>query len=711
MSDFVGAPPGADPAPPQPALQPRSCFGCRRRKVRCDRRSPCLSCTRNLTECVFPAPGRATRHGSTGAQTPKRKQDHLLSRLRQLESTVEILAAQVKGQRESGSRRSDGAELVRQGIGNDNPGTTLDDNPAGLEEELGRLVVDENGSVYIGNQFWAAFRDEDIQINQIKRVFDDDDREGDIYSAETSSLNGSIPRHLTGQGGDDSLLFLFWQSRAQEVPLKDLHAFPSQVPIIWQIYIENVDRYSKMLHVPSFAKRIQDLQGDFSRMTPGMEALMFAITMSAINSMSNEDVKIKLHAGKADLVARYRTGTEIALARADFINTTELDVIQAFSIFLNTLHTTEPPKYVWSMTGLLARVAVSAGLHRDGSNFPGMRPFNIEMRRRLWWNILFIDGRSGIDQIAEASLHEDMFDTKLPTNVNDADLDPGMEVPPIAKDGITDSAPILIRSELWRLTQRTSFSLSALKSKRGMDLVEALKLCRETTRRLNLDYFNKFGSGTPAQLFLKRSIRLILAKYELTLSYRIVYSGGSSQDPPAKTHVAWLIDSASSILNQYTDLLTEPSFHQWSWQLRGSVQWQALSIVLSHLCSQPREPDLDHAWAAVEAHLAIAPREVKDDPLWNPVSKLLRRARTLYAEQGTQAARPELPARPPETVPQFGSIEDLADISPESVAAGWNAVSPGTSDDLILDTGDSEQWDAMMGLMVDRSLTTFSFCF
>lgn len=263
-----------------------------------------------------------------------------------------------------------------------------------------------------------------------------------------------------------------------------------------------------------------------------------------------------------------------------------------------------------------------------------------------------------------------MFETRLPTNINDADLDPGMKVSPVAKDEITGSTPILIRPELWHLTQRTSSSLSALKSKRGMDLVEALKLCRETTRRLKLDYFNKCDSGTPGQLFLKHSIRLVLAKHELTLSYRIVYSGGSSEDPPAKTHVEWLVDSASSILNQCVELLTEPSFHQWPCQLRGSVPWHALSIVLTHLFSQLREPTLDHAWAAVENHLARVPREAKDDPLWKPVSKLLHQARKLRAEQGTQAARPELAARLPETVPHLGSIEGLAEISPWSVAAG-----------------------------------------
>ncbi|KAH6885014.1 hypothetical protein B0T10DRAFT_361604, partial [Thelonectria olida] len=445
MSDSVGASPRADLAPARPALQLRSCSRCRRRKVRCDRRSPCLNCTRNLTECVFPASGRATRCDDTGAPTPKRKQAHLLSRLRNLESVVDVLTAQPQGQTESGFPESDGAGRVSQGIGSDSCGTTLDDETAGLGKEFGRLVIDENGSVYIGNQFWAAVRDE---INQIKQVFDDDDRDGDTYSAESSFLNGSSPRHLAGQGREESLLFLLWQSRAQYVHLKDLRAFPSQVPIIWQTYIERVDRYSKILHVPTFAKRIQDFQDDFSRMTPGIKALMFAITMSAVNSMSNEDVKMKLHAEKSDLVARYRTGTEIALARADFINSTELDVIQAFSIFLDTVQTMESPKYVWSMTGLLARVAVSAGLHRDGSNFPGMSPFNIEMRRRLWWNILFIDVRSGVDQISEASLHDEMFDTKLPTNVNDSDLDPCMKVPPVAKNEITDTTPILVRSEL-----------------------------------------------------------------------------------------------------------------------------------------------------------------------------------------------------------------------------------------------------------------------
>lgn len=73
---------------------------------------------------------------------------------------MEILAAQVKGPTESGTLELDGAGLVGQEIGKEGRGSALDDKTARLGEELGRLVIDENGSVYIGNQFWAAFRDE-----------------------------------------------------------------------------------------------------------------------------------------------------------------------------------------------------------------------------------------------------------------------------------------------------------------------------------------------------------------------------------------------------------------------------------------------------------------------------------------------------------------------------------------------------------------------
>lgn len=75
-----------------------SCVNCRRRKVRCDRRYPCLPCTRNKAECVFPVSGRLARRGreANNANPPAPKQTELLGRLRRLEAMVGDLGSQVE---------------------------------------------------------------------------------------------------------------------------------------------------------------------------------------------------------------------------------------------------------------------------------------------------------------------------------------------------------------------------------------------------------------------------------------------------------------------------------------------------------------------------------------------------------------------------------------------------------------------------------------
>lgn len=51
----------------------RSCTSCRRRKVRCNKETPCFNCVKNGVPCIFPPPGRArptTRVRRTEVQEP-----------------------------------------------------------------------------------------------------------------------------------------------------------------------------------------------------------------------------------------------------------------------------------------------------------------------------------------------------------------------------------------------------------------------------------------------------------------------------------------------------------------------------------------------------------------------------------------------------------------------------------------------------------------
>jgi len=67
-----------------------------------------------------------------------------------------------------------------------------------------------------------------------------------------------------------------------------------------------------------------------------------------------------------------------------------------------------------------------------------MPPFDAEIRRRTWWQIVFLDGHSS--KLAGAGFPAWLakFDTQIPKNISDSDLSPTMKEPPTEKAGATE---------------------------------------------------------------------------------------------------------------------------------------------------------------------------------------------------------------------------------------------------------------------------------
>lgn len=86
---------------------------------------------------------------------------------------------------------------------------------------------------------------------------------------------------------------------------------------------------------------------------------------------------------KASLSHKYRLGLEYALAKANFLDSPDIILVQALSIFLCLLRRHDSPRYVWMMTGLLIRMAHYLGLQRDGAITGHLTPYEIEIRRRV----------------------------------------------------------------------------------------------------------------------------------------------------------------------------------------------------------------------------------------------------------------------------------------------------------------------------------------
>ncbi len=194
--------------------------------------------------------------------------------------------------------------------------------------------------------------------------------------------------------------------------MQALHPGEQQARQFWEVYKENVDPLVKVLHIPTFQTTFFDAVGRLEKVPKALEALLFSIYYGAVTSTLAEECVQRWGEDRGTLLKRYRFGLEQALARANFLYCDEIVILQAFVIFLVLLRRNDDARKIWTLTGLVVRISQTLGVHRDGSHF-GLPPFEIEMRRRLWWQVCILDSRSSEDHGCDPTIVEAQFDTKM----------------------------------------------------------------------------------------------------------------------------------------------------------------------------------------------------------------------------------------------------------------------------------------------------------
>jgi hypothetical protein len=99
------------------------------------------------------------------------------------------------------------------------------------------------------------------------------------------------------------------------------------------------------------------------------------------------------------------------------------------------------------MNGVCIRIAQKMGLHRDGELL-GLSPFETEMRRRVWWQIVMLDAKYALMSGLTHSLLPRSCDCKMPKNLNDADLHPFATEPFQDRNGPTEMIVCLLASKI-----------------------------------------------------------------------------------------------------------------------------------------------------------------------------------------------------------------------------------------------------------------------
>ncbi|CAG8037413.1 unnamed protein product [Penicillium salamii] len=678
----------------EPTSSSRSCVTCRRRKVRCNKRSPCSNCTKAGINCVFPPPGRAPRKS-------KRPPDaELLSRLRRLEGVIDHLkSGQAEGSPPAPGSSSTGPSTIRSDTSRSEaepqqpqqqqqtqPQPQQDHGcpfekfenadpsnaPKILENEFGRLVIDEGRSRYVSNRLWASLGDE---IEELQDILGHSSSDEDEVASPESAHSGS----------HDGFLFGFY-SLSQS--LQEFYPPMPKVSMLWEIYKENVAPLITIVHRPTARNLFAEAAKNPGALDKNQEALVFSMFLCALVSMKPDQCMAQFGLDRTTAVKRYRFATEQALAKAGFLNTQSLILLQAAVMFLVCVRREDDSKFVWSMTSIVLRIAQGLGLHRDGTNF-ALKPFETEMRRRLWWHISLLDVRASEDHGTDPLIHETMYDTRLPLNINDEDITPDMDEPPAEREGCTDATFCLIRCEITSALRRANYVCPGAqwRTPGGIPSPERCeRMIQIISDRCEQKYIRHCDMNIPIQWCSATVARLILAKLWLIVHHPMTRKDRSNISQATRES---LFQTAIEVLEFGRLLEADPKTAKWGWLFRTNMQWHGVAFVLSEICVRSMCPVTDRAWNAVSSLYAdwAVQATHKKGMLWRPLAALMKRATARRAAQHQELIETFGPIPPSGPTVIGGDDQSLPKIYMPNLPAARTPLASGENIDIDLSQG------------------------
>jgi len=86
-----------------------------------------------------------------------------------------------------------------------------------------------------------------------------------------------------------------------------------------------------------------------------------------------------------EMAAEYRLRTVQCLSNSDYTKSS-IYTIETLCLYVQGEYASrwDAEVGIWIIAGIVVRLAMRMGYHRDPSNYPGITPYQAEMRRRVW---------------------------------------------------------------------------------------------------------------------------------------------------------------------------------------------------------------------------------------------------------------------------------------------------------------------------------------
>ncbi|KAK3308497.1 fungal-specific transcription factor domain-containing protein [Chaetomium strumarium] len=369
-----------------------ACVLCQHRKIKCDRNFPCANCIKAHVKCTpsTPAPARKRR----------RPNQDLQERLARCEELLKEYATEKPDHLTPRPAQ-----------------TSIHEDPY-KHFPAGKLVNEDGAMRFMDSPLLSVVYEE---LRAMRDIVDNDEPEA------------SSPETMTPDNNSDLLL----RGDSPGVKVETLWPDAAQIFRLWQFYLDRVNPLTKIIHVPSLQPYVAEAASGSQNVPKNIEALLFSVFLMAVVALTPDECLALLGYSREDAIQRFSSGVRSSLNRIGFLRSHDLTTLQALVIYLFSLQGRYNRHAAWILNGVAIRIAQKMGLHRDGEIL-GLPPFESEMRRRLWWQIILVDSKYAVFSGLSHSLLPRNCDTKPPKNVNDADIFPSATEPFQDREGPTE---------------------------------------------------------------------------------------------------------------------------------------------------------------------------------------------------------------------------------------------------------------------------------
>ncbi|KAF2807022.1 uncharacterized protein BDZ99DRAFT_90074 [Mytilinidion resinicola] len=424
---------------------PLSCGPCRHRKLKCNRGHPCDNCTKrgDTGSCTYATPGSRKKSSSSSGST--NSPDDMQNRIDRLEGLV--LSLMTNG------AQSQGPTAAAAAIANSMNGNSMDQPydlsaPESIKEEtededesevnqvtksIGVMKVDNNKAIFASEAHWYAILGE---ISEVKNYFSEHKKQYDDHYQKFKAEHQEEYQPGTA--------FLFGAQKPT-THAEILAAFPLKptADILITRYFNTYDPGLHIIHGHTFQKQYDKHWANPTETPIIWLGLAYAMMCMALQSYSRAGDEPPEYRGKSwEVSSEYRTLTAQCLVMADITQpiTNMLETL-ILHVYADYGRSADTEVGVLISIGIIVRLAMRMGYHRDSAPYPGITTFQGEMRRRVWAVVRFSDllfsAQAGMPPIIRAR----DTNTELPRNLYDDELFEDMKVlPPSHPD--TEATPV-----------------------------------------------------------------------------------------------------------------------------------------------------------------------------------------------------------------------------------------------------------------------------